>query len=422
MWITLKATYAGVTPLFGAGADQNTAELRLPSFKGVLRYWWRALAWRRLDGDLQAVHDAEKRLFGGPGAEGQSKVRMRLTVEEPGTCLRPGGSLPGAPAGRGGLPGAYYLGYGLMATAGKDAGRLTRGALVPPLRFTVEMRVAKTVDSQALETLLDALKALGTLGGMGARSRKGYGSLMLIRLTLADPAEGGPSGSRELWKQPETFDELRQAIATFHRNGALEKLPEYTAFSSLSRSVLVAAPVKEPLQLLNLIGQEMMHYRSWGREGKVLGAPSERRFQGDHDLMLDLKPPVTTYPKRIGFGLPHNYFFGSLAKTVGSRAASRHVRPAAAGGKGLDRRASPLFIHIHWCGTSPVGVLTFLPAWFLPPGTGVSVNGFRVPLQHDDPQVYAAVEGFLDRLLNRSQDPGNTPKEKFSRAEEVRWA
>ena len=32
-----------VTPLFLAGADQATAELRAPSFRGEMRYWLRAL-------------------------------------------------------------------------------------------------------------------------------------------------------------------------------------------------------------------------------------------------------------------------------------------------------------------------------------------------------------------------------------------
>ena len=49
------ATYRVVTPIFCAGADQQLAELRIPSFKGVLRFWWRALAWSLFDGDLTEI-------------------------------------------------------------------------------------------------------------------------------------------------------------------------------------------------------------------------------------------------------------------------------------------------------------------------------------------------------------------------------
>ena len=45
---TIEATYRINTPMFIAGAEQDKeAELRLPSFKGALRFWWRALAYGR---------------------------------------------------------------------------------------------------------------------------------------------------------------------------------------------------------------------------------------------------------------------------------------------------------------------------------------------------------------------------------------
>ena len=40
----IRATYRIVTPMFCGGAEQQ-AEFRLASFKGVLRFWWRALMW-----------------------------------------------------------------------------------------------------------------------------------------------------------------------------------------------------------------------------------------------------------------------------------------------------------------------------------------------------------------------------------------
>ncbi|WP_345894648.1 type III-B CRISPR module RAMP protein Cmr1 [Phaeodactylibacter xiamenensis] len=32
-----------ITPMFLAGADGQTPELRAPSIKGAMRFWWRAL-------------------------------------------------------------------------------------------------------------------------------------------------------------------------------------------------------------------------------------------------------------------------------------------------------------------------------------------------------------------------------------------
>ena len=85
MPVEIEVTYRVVTPLFCAGADSTHPEIRLPSFKGVLRFWWRALAWSRCRADLEAlealeaIRRQEDALFGSAGG-GQSCVSMRLEL------------------------------------------------------------------------------------------------------------------------------------------------------------------------------------------------------------------------------------------------------------------------------------------------------------------------------------------------------
>src|SRR6266849_5073751 len=114
MAMLIEATYRVVTPLFCAGADPNCPEIRVPSFKGVLRYWWRALAWARLSGDLNEIHREEEALFGSSHS-GQSRVVMRL-ARTPELQIVSAGSLltvsPVQPRVVG--EGARYLGYGVM--------------------------------------------------------------------------------------------------------------------------------------------------------------------------------------------------------------------------------------------------------------------------------------------------------------------
>ena len=99
----------------------------------------------------------------------------------------------------------------------------------------------------------------------------------------------------------------------------------------------------------------------------------------------------------------------------------------------------PLFIHIHMCHRTPVAVLTFLPAVFLPRGARISLDKrFDVELEKDEAKLYQLVEGFLDRFLNAShtqhghprhdrngndlsQTLKNIPVGKFDRVKEVRW-
>lgn len=416
MPVIIDATYLVVTPLFCAGADPNTnePELRVPSFKGALRFWWRALAWARCGGNLAEIKRQEDRLFGSAGG-GQSLVSMRIAsyggpAPQPigvGTVLEIPGSKVTVDAG------ARYLGYGLMEAFGSKkkgtkAGQLTRACLPSPFEFTVQMR-CRGLGGTEFGSLKSALIALGTLGGMGARSRKGYGSIALQSLCVDGVEE---------WSKPETADQLCQEIGSLPNNANVATLPEppeFTALSGKARHVLVSSNKKEPLELLDLVGRELVRFRSSGRNRQVLGKAQnwEGNFDDDHDLMQVVhQQPPTTHPRRIAFGLPHNYHFGSVP--------GYGTVPVTPSDRSLDRRASPLFIHIHECSNGPVAILSFLPARFLPGGrSDISVGGSRVS-QTPESNLYRPVHDFLDRMLNRRQGKRLKRKEPFTYAKEVR--
>lgn len=64
-----------VTPMFLGGADTRKAELRVPPIKGALRFWWRAL-------NPQNINDLKKKesaIFGDAGDEyGKSKLKIGI--------------------------------------------------------------------------------------------------------------------------------------------------------------------------------------------------------------------------------------------------------------------------------------------------------------------------------------------------------
>lgn len=349
MATAIEATYKIVTPLFSAGTDPGHAELRLPSFKGVLRFWWRALAWSRCDGDLAEIKQQEDALFGSAGA-GQSRILMRLVGKasiQPitvGTVLK----VPSTNTTVG--EGARYLGYGVMEAFGSrkkntQDGQLARACLLAPIEFTVSIR-ARDLTRDQIQSLKQALIAVGMLGGIGAKSRKGYGSLVLRSLRVDD---------KDAWTAPEAVDDLRGAIARLYPQGTSDELPEFTALSKRTRHVLLSSGRMEPVELLDLVGREIVRFRSWGRNGKILGGrvDSEKLFEDDHDLMKQQVGKRQSHPRRIAFGLPHNY----------GKPSDQQVNPHD---RQLDRRASSMFIHIHECGQASVAVVSFLPARFLP--------------------------------------------------------
>lgn len=393
----IDATYRVTTPMFCGGASGEKAELRLPSFKGVLRYWWRALAWSKYDGDLAKIAEKEDALFGSAGG-GQSRVSMRLEslaraeIRQAGKVLQ----VPGTnqPVG----DGARYLGYGVMEAfasqkKGTAAGQLTRGCLDGGFAFTVQMRLAtdcgKGVGPDQLALLEHALMCVGVFGGLGAKSRKGYGSVAIRSLTVGKESRTIPTSMAKLGQ---TITDLHRGYASRNR-----RLPEYTAWSQDARYLLVKSrkqePAQEPLALLDLLGRELVRFRSRGRNGRVLrNIPSELNFEPDHNLMKDVengqRPP--THPERVAFGLPHNY---------GPKKPHQQVGPHD---RDLNRRASPLFIHIHECDEGPVAVLSFLPARFLPDGTRINVGGHPIPQSPQD-QLYEPIHRFLNRLLNKGE-------------------
>lgn len=390
----LEATYKVVTPLFCAGAHSDRAELRLSSFKGVLRFWWRALAWPRCGGDLRAIKRREDALFGS-AQTGQSRVLMRLVADgKPATVSKE--EVLTVAAGNKTVvgEGARYLGYGVMeafssAKSNKRAGELKRACLRAPFEFAVEIRT-RHLDREGLDSLTNALIAVGTLGGLGAKSRKGYGSLALRSLRV----DGNGA-----WTAPGTVDDLRGAIAGLYPQDTPVGLPGFSALCEETRHVLLSSGERLPLELLDLVGRELVRFRSWGRGEKILGGgvDSEKRFKDDHDLMKAPAGQRQSHPRRIAFGLPHNY----------GKPADQQVGPHD---NRLDRRASPLFIHIHECGTKPVAVLSFLPARFLPVDkygkSYISVGGTKIE-QKPEEELYQLIRDFLDRLLdaNRRREP-----------------
>lgn len=217
----LTASFRVTTPMFLSGADQTQTELRLPSFKGALRFWWRALNWGQ--DDLASIADlkhAEARLFGGTGSgEGQAMFLLRIA---PDTTIETGNQ---AHFKQGTCQG--YAGYGL--TDAKD--RLNRQFITPGSQFQVQVRGPRAQASD-WQQLRQALQALGLLGGLGGRSRKGWGSLTLT----------GLDGVGDAWSAPDTESSLRAGVdAFFTQSSTGTDPPPFSAFSRFAQIKICAA-------------------------------------------------------------------------------------------------------------------------------------------------------------------------------------
>lgn len=333
---TLEADFKIVTPLFMSGADQAIAEIRAPSIKGVIRFWWRALAYSRFKGDLVALAKGEEELFGS--TERGASIIIRVSSNPRIAKITPKNTVHQS---FGNVAGARYLGYGLMVAFGDDAGKLQR----PCINHNQQLTVTFIAKNDIPKDFIDAVKLMGLLGGLGSRSRKGFGSLTLEKLSEDKQITWTKSADKKTYKL--ALDGLLNGI------NIITDEPPFSAFSSHTR-IDCLKQGSDPIRLLETFGRQMQRYRSWGHRGRVNGEASEQNFQPDHDWFKNEGNyrQEDFHPQRVVFGLPHNY--GKYAD--GSVAGVLH-----------DRRSSPLLVHVHEFAEGSYGLVSLvLRAKFLP--------------------------------------------------------
>ena len=382
---SITATFRIVSPMYLAGAEQTTAALRPPSIKGALRFWWRALNWSRHwdaapaqlsaqgreHAALKSLHQEEARLFGLAATEGGGRQGVFLLTANSQEVLKSSDQ----------PVNLYLMGQGLA-----ERGKPTRKAIEDGKSFTVLLRFKPKTTAEDQKSVADALYAFGLLGALGSRARHGLGSVALTDWPGDDPAYAVPT------KRTAYVHALKNLFSA----PLCTTEPPFSAFSALTR-MDISQTDKTVNGLLNAVGGAQQMYRSYGQgtngSHHVNGKPAEQNFKDDHDLMLKEHP--SRAPRRVVFGLPHNYFFGSTGKNV-----AVNYMP---GGKDA-RRASPLLLHCHYLsdeaeGSQYLAVHTLLKARFLPDGAKINVGRTPCPVNVD----WKDIENYLIKKFQHAE-------------------
>ena len=302
---TLEATYEIVTPMFMGGAEsQDEPEIRPPSIKGALRFWWRALQWgaclSQSPGDtgmaLKTLYEQEARLFGAATVEeryGQGLCHVKLSQDHTQ------GSEKNWP--RNNDAGAGFLGYGLDATQNGAPHRqaIAKGS------FTVTLVLKSTINDIEKQQLQDTLLLFGLLGGLGSRSRRGFGSIAIRRMNDQDIT----------LDSIQAYDQLLKTLID-----RIQLAPGMPIFTALNADMVIARAGlgADPRRLMDRLGGQYREARKQAGKGMA-------------------KAP---------FGLP----------LAGNRGNSDEK----------NRRSSPLLMHIHPIGNQFVAMATLIPAQFHP--------------------------------------------------------
>ena len=198
-----------ITPMFLAGADGSTAELRPPSIKGLLRFWWRAVQGNT---DIGVLKEKETEIFGGVGKNGRkSKFNIRIESDfEPTWQELPkhttmvsvkGKSIP--------INIMDYLAFGpVQRDKQLKKNVLTRPYFSPESKFSVHFNFT---NPELIGLIKDVFHISAAFGGLGAKTRNGFGCFKILSDDLG---------------VVEQID-----YSTYFSNVTLNELPRYSAFS-----------------------------------------------------------------------------------------------------------------------------------------------------------------------------------------------
>jgi len=173
---TITFTCETITPMFLSGADGSTPELRPPSIKGALRFWWRAMNGHLATTGIPNLLKEDERLFGGANEGGKSSVLVRVFDRKEKFIDCPilksyVGHNPNdrnKPYEKVGLAYLYYV--------------LLNQKCQGLEGFDVETTFKVSLESKSLEDLRKGVASFWLfvhLGGLGSRARRGAGCIQV---------------------------------------------------------------------------------------------------------------------------------------------------------------------------------------------------------------------------------------------------
>lgn len=414
-----------VTPCFLGGADNTaTAEWRAASIRGQLRWWFRAVAGAGSPADLAKVVTAETRLFGSTSQA--SSLRVSAVGPLPAAvatrdrcCWGRGLSAQGIAEAFGDPASAprleihrdqqtypsnpiHYLAYGPVTKSKFARARIEPGQAA---KFMLQLR--GRTEPRDRECLEQAIWLWLHLGAIGARSRKGFGSLACTAATEWNRHDL-PIPCTDVAR----FKETVKALLAGLRDSSGGLLPEWSHLSARSAVFVGRSGQDSWERALELVGCWLVGFRRrYGTDGdlrliagtSVAGRDYEWAAPNGNkrpDRRGRRYPP--SVPDRAGFGLPLP--FGESGETVTwHKPDPQHPVPVAPD----KRRASPLLVHIAKLRVDGAyryfPILTHLPARLVPQGADLVFKEYPA-------QRYAAtashdriVRDFLDDLADPSK-------------------
>jgi len=252
-----------ITPMFMAGADGRVPELRPSEFKGMIRFWWRAI---KAEDNIDKLRKEEAKLFGGTGkGEGKSKVGIRLLWDQTKFEKNIGNNVKKKFIMQN--DGLSYLLYSTFSLKAKGE-PIIRKYIKPEFSFQISF---SSFNEKDLSQTLASFWLSVYLGGFGTRARRGGGNLSI------EKADGNSFTIEFTPKELKTKEELKKWVGK-NINKIKEMIPMGTGCRKYSNlkgaSVFIFDPKNNWINALNFLGEEFRKFREQKKSDIIWRTPA----------------------------------------------------------------------------------------------------------------------------------------------------
>jgi CRISPR-associated protein Cmr1 len=423
-----------------SGADQNAPELRAPSIKGAMRFWFRAMMGKVLNDDVEKVKYLESKLFGFAKEE---KTDIGVTddeVKSKASDISIELSIIKINTNQNKLNAAFtknnrgvtYLSFPFLQwnNVRKDYD-IVRHFIDIKSSYALKLTRVLGKDDNALEVAVSCMWLLANFGNVGSRSRRGFGSLRITGIKENYPLVdfNVPAHFSDLSKYYK--DNLRKTADIFAQYAKFNKFsvpakpnkndqagnyyPNFDSFSCW-RGCLICKNKDVGWdswdEALDYIGHQLRRKREDQRStGQITKTTDYVNYVSkyinnsrldDIDLENDI------------FGLPNQIRSSSRKATAIVSWSTKGSANRDEDGDGDLRRASPLLIKPILCGEKYYILLQYFKSLFLP-GEGAEIikplkktwpSTMPMPQQRLVKKAdYDKLEKFVDNLNGLNIDP-----------------
>ncbi len=378
--------YKLLTPLYGGGVNPTEADpvtiVRATEVRGHLRFWWRACKAGKFNGDVAAIKKEEDAIWGKAYKKGDptpsQKQTIQITVDvDPsrrGEPVKPFFMQNRRPKPTNGIPG-----YAAFPLQPDEKERKKPQPHIPEVQKSVYFTLTISYPATRSQDVEAALWAWENFGGLGARTRRGFGALCRLEASNDIPHREIPvSNNVERWMR----DKLSQYVEPGDFPAGLPHL-------SKNMDLLVIQSYSEPMQAWNKLIRVLQDFRQAKRNNRTVW-PEAKAIR---EAVQEGKAQTAFKFPRAALGLPIIFHFKDDAppQTTLKEAVMEEDEEEK------ERFASPLILRPLLCrNNKAVGLALLLE------GSRATLE--RLELVEQDNEQKHSVRGNLTRSEARSID------------------